>query len=122
MTRFAALVCASLLGFACTAAAGGEPATTASTASSNRLVLTERSHGKTVTMRLGRTGTLLVPSRLRGEVKVFGRAVLLVRVETFAPTNTREWELRARQVGSTVVTGPRRDGTRFRVTIRVVAG
>jgi hypothetical protein len=73
-------------------------------------------------MRLGRTGRLLVPSRLRGEVKALGRAVLLVGVETFAPTTTREWELRARQVGSTVVTGPRRDGTRFRVTIRVVAG
>ena len=116
MTRLATLVCAALLGVACTAEAGNEPATTAT----GRLVLTERDHGRTVTMRLGRTGTLLVPSRLRGDVKTIGVSVLAIRLETFAPTATSEWELRARRVGSTVVTGPRRDGRRFRITIRVV--
>jgi hypothetical protein len=115
LTRLATLVCAALLGFACTAAAGNEP----TTQTTGRLVLTERDHGRTVTMRRGRTGTLLVPSRLRGEVKTIGLSVLVISLETFAPTTTREWELRARRVGSTVVTGPRRDGRRFRITIRV---
>ncbi len=120
VTRLATLVCASVLGFACTAAAGNEPASTTQT--SGKHVLSERSDGRTYTMRLGRTGALLVPSRLRGEVKKVGRSVLVLRLETFAPTTTTEWELRAERVGSTVITGPRRDGTRFRITINVVAG
>lgn len=101
MTRLATLVCASLLGLACTGAAGSEP-----TPAIGRLVLTERDHGRTVTMRLGRTGRLLVPSRLRGVVKTEGRAVLTIRVESFAPRTTRGWELRAVRAGSTVITGP----------------
>jgi hypothetical protein len=116
MTKLATLVCAALLGFACTAVAGNEPATP----TTGKLVLTERDHGRTVTMRLGRTGTLLVPSRLRGAVTTVGLSVLAIRVETFAPTATRQWELRARRVGSTVLTGPRREGGRFRITIRVI--
>lgn len=117
MTRLATLICATLLGFACTAEAGSEP-----TQASGKLVLTERDHGRTVTLLLGRTGTLSVPSRLRGDVKTIGRAVLAIRIETFAPTTTRKWELRARRVGSTVLTGPRRGGTRFRITVQVVRG
>ena len=119
ITKLATLVCASVLGFACTAAAGNEPA---ATQTAGKLVLTERSDGRTLTMRLGRTGALLVPSRLRGAVKTVGRSILVIRVETFAPTSTSEWELRAERIGSTVITGPRRDGSRFRITIKVVAG
>lgn len=117
MTRLATLVCAALLSTACAAQAGSEPAPTRA---SGKLVLTERDHGRTVTMRVGRTGSLLVPSRLRGDVKTVGRAVLAIRVETFAPSASQMWELRAKRVGSTVLTGPRRDGSRFRITLRVV--
>lgn len=124
MRRVATLVCASLLGVACGAEEAGTspaPAPAATTeAAAGRLVLTERHHGRTVTMRLGRTGKLLVPSRLRRPVRTAGKSVLAVRVESFAPTDTQEWELRAVGAGSTVITGPRRDGSRFRITIRVV--
>ena len=122
MTRLTTLVCAALLGCACAAQAGSEPAQTQPTATGagERLVVTERSHGRTLTMRLGRTGTLRVPSRLRGEVRSTGRSVLVIRIDTFAPTDTRDWELRAVRIGSTVLTGPRRDGSRFRVTVRVI--
>jgi hypothetical protein len=120
MKRVATLVCASLLGVACGAEAGTSPAPATTEAAAGRLVLTERHHGRTVTMRLGRTGKLLVPSRLRGPVRSVGKSVLSIRVESFAPTDTQEWELRAVRAGTTVITGPRRDGSRFRITIRVV--
>jgi hypothetical protein len=46
--------------------------------------------------------------------------VVATRLEWFAPTDTQEWELSAVRAGITVITGPRRDGSRFRITIRVV--
>lgn len=112
MVVLVALISAFLLGSACASEAGSE----------GRLVLSERDDGRTVTMRLGRTGVLQHPSRLVGEVKASGAAVSVFPVETFAPTETREWALTARRVGTAVLTGPSRDGGRFRITIRVVRG
>jgi hypothetical protein len=117
MTRLATLVCASVLGFACTAEAGSERAPQQA---SGKLVLTARDHGRTVTIRVGRTGELRVPSRLHAPVRTFGKSVVLTRIESFAPTATQAWELRAMRTGSTVITGPRSDGSRFRITVQVI--
>lgn len=120
MTRLATLVCAALLGVACGAEAGTAPAPASTETAAGRLVLTERQHGRTVTMRIGQSGALRVPTRLRGPVRTFGTSVVATRLEWFAPTDTQEWELSAERTGRTVITGPRRDGSRFRITIRVV--
>lgn len=120
MKRLATLVCAALLGVACGAEAGTAPAPANTEAAAGRLVLTERQHGRTVTMRVGQSGALRVPTRLRGPVRVLGTSVTATRLEWFAPTDTQEWELSAERTGRTVITGPRRDGSRFRITIRVV--
>jgi hypothetical protein len=114
-----ALVSASFLGLGCGSQADSQSAPSSTSA---LLALTERDDGRTVTMRLGRTGVLRHPSRLRGEVKASGAAVSAYPIETFAPTETREWALTARRVGTSVLTGPSRDGSRFRITIRVVRG
>ena len=76
MVVLAALISASLLGLGCGGAAGSEPA------APERLVLSERDDGRTVTMRLGRTGVLQHPSRLVGAVKASGSAVSVFPVET----------------------------------------
>jgi hypothetical protein len=115
MVVLAGVVSALLLGLGCGTEAAGEPAP-------ERVVLSERDDGRTVKMRLGRTGVLQHPSRLVGAVKASGSAVSIFPVETFAPTETSEWALTARRVGTSVLTGPSRDGGRFRITIRVVRG
>ena len=119
MRRLVLLAAAATFGLACGSSAGGAgPATTAAP-EVTRLVVTERDHGKTLTLRLGRTGRLVVAAGARGRVVATGRSVLVVRIESYAPTSRQQWELRAVRTGTTTITAPRANGTRFRVAIRV---
>ena len=119
MKRLVLLAAAAVLGLACGSTAGG--ARTASTGGPDvtRLVVTERDHGKTLTLRLGRTGKLVLAAGARGRVVTTGRSVLVVRIESYAPTSRQQFELRAVRTGTTTISAPRANGTRFRVAIRV---
>ena len=124
MKRLVLLAAAAVLGLACGSTAGGaRPASTAAPDVEERgvarLVVTERDHGKTLTLRLGRTGKRVLAAGARGRVVTTGRAVLVVRIESYAPTSRQQFELRAVRTGTTTISAPRANGTRFRVAIRV---
>lgn len=116
MQRVVLIAAAATLGLAC--GASTETPTATATAA-DRLVVTERHHGKTFVLRKGRTGTLLLAAGARGRVVAQGRSVLAIRVESYAPTGRQQYELRAVRAGTTTISAPRKNGTRFRFTVRV---
>lgn len=118
MQRVVLIAAAATLGLAC-GASTDTPTATATATAADRLVVTERHHGKTFVLRKGRTGTLLLAAGARGRVVAQGRSVLAIRVESYAPTGRQQYELRAVRAGTTTISAPRKNGTRFRFTVRV---
>jgi hypothetical protein len=100
--RRLALSAASLV-LAAAAACGGSAAAPAPFAKRAPEVLTQRHHGKTFTVRVGRELSFRLPSGSDAEPRASSRAVDLSRVDYVVDPGFREWIVGAQRPGRVVV-------------------
>jgi hypothetical protein len=79
--------------------------------------ITPADDGRTFTMRIGDGSSLVIRDPLAPDPVVDGTSVEVIGIDNITASGQREWELRARAPGRTVIRGP--DPIRYSITIEV---